>query len=156
LYAPTPYVNIHRSTLERGLALTRSSRKEKTKEGEKMRRVTMMLAAMAVMVTLFAAVAYAATIEGTDASETLNETNLNDKIYGYDGNDTLDADIYGKSDVLPQGDKDLLYGGSNSDSLDASDEDGRDEVYGGKGYDKCFIDIGDEHHSCEELNGQVQ
>ena len=30
-----------------------------------MRRVTLMLAAMAVMVTLFAAVAYAAQIEGT-------------------------------------------------------------------------------------------
>jgi hypothetical protein len=34
-----------------------------------MRRVTMMLAAMAVMVTLLAAVAYAATIEGTSQQD---------------------------------------------------------------------------------------
>jgi transposase len=33
-----------------------------------MRRVTLMLAAMGVMVTLFAGVAYAATIEGTSGS----------------------------------------------------------------------------------------
>jgi hypothetical protein len=34
-----------------------------------MRRVTMMLAAMAVMVTLLATVAYAATIEGTSQQD---------------------------------------------------------------------------------------
>jgi hypothetical protein len=38
---------------------------EKGKEREQMRRVTLMLAAVAVNVGLFAAVVYAATIEGT-------------------------------------------------------------------------------------------
>lgn len=37
---------------------------EKGKEGEQMRRVTQMLAAVVVIVALFVAVAYAATIEG--------------------------------------------------------------------------------------------
>jgi hypothetical protein len=41
------------------LVLTRSSRNEKTKEGEEdAQGVTMLLAALAVMATLFAAVAY--------------------------------------------------------------------------------------------------
>jgi hypothetical protein len=45
--------------VELGLVLTRSSRNEKTKEGEEdAQGVTMLLAALAVMATLFAAVAY--------------------------------------------------------------------------------------------------
>ena len=47
-----------------------------------MRRVTLMLAAMALMVSLFAAVAYAATIVGTDKNDTITETNRDDTIAG--------------------------------------------------------------------------
>jgi Ca2+-binding RTX toxin-like protein len=144
LYAPKPYVNMHRSTLEWGLALTRSSRKEKTKEGEKMRRVTMLLAALAVMVTLFTAVAYAGTIEGTSQSDNLNESQLADDIFGRGGNDIIDADFY----TTPE-DEDELRGNRGNDEIDASDGDDSDFVNGGPGTDECAADDGDEVVNCE-------
>jgi hypothetical protein len=51
----------------------------------------MLLAAMAVMVTLFATVAYAAEVLGTDQSDVLYESQRGDSIRGLDGNDTIGA-----------------------------------------------------------------
>jgi hypothetical protein len=56
-----------------------------------MRRVTMMLAAMALMVSLFAAVAYAANSVGTDQGEILLESDRIDTIIGRAGGDIIDA-----------------------------------------------------------------
>jgi hypothetical protein len=144
----------------------------KNAKGEKMgRRIPMLLAAMAVMVALFAAAAYAAQIEGTDRDETLNETNLNDKIAGKDGLDTLIANNFTREQVPnPQGDRDRLSGGRHPDILQATDGDTRDVLDGGKGYDECFGDVltlpttdpttdpdtdQDKFVNCEEENGVV-
>jgi hypothetical protein len=43
-----------------------------------------------------------------------------------------------------------LIGGPGNDRLHAEDGDGLDEVRGGTGYDRCFIDVGDEAIGCEE------
>ena len=119
-----------------------------------MRRVTMLLAAMAVMVTLFAAAAYAAEIFGTDRNETLYESNRNDKMYGRDGDDDMFATLPIADTPRGFGDVDKLFGQANHDWLDATDEDPRDEPVGGKGTDQCFGDDGDEFdESCEFING---
>jgi hypothetical protein len=107
-----------------------------------MRRVTMLLAALAVMVTLFAAVAYAATIEGTSQGDNLTESQLNDEIFGRGGNDTIDASIF-STDV------DELRGNRGDDVINASDGDGSDFVNGGPGTDECSADDGDEVTNCE-------
>lgn len=133
------------------------------------RRVPMLLSAMAVMVALFAAAAYAAQIEGTDRDETINESNLNDKIAGKDGYDTLNANNFTRAQVPnPRGDRDRLSGGRHPDTLQATDGDTRDVLDGGKGYDKCFGDVltlpntdpnadpgtdQDRFVNCEEENG---
>jgi hypothetical protein len=110
-------------------------------KGEKMgRRVPMLLAAIAVMVALFATAAYAAQIEGTDRDEILNESNRNDKIEGKDGDDDIRANLYGISATSPEGDRDRLSGGRHIDTLNAVDGDARDVLDGGKGYDKCYGD----------------
>lgn len=139
----------------------------KNVKGEKMgRRVPMLLAAMAVMVALFAAAAYAAQIEGTDQNDILNESDRNDKIEGKDGEDVLNAFQYGPggkagapSPIGPQGDRDLLSGGRHADTLDTQDGDVRDVVDGGRGFDTCIIDVdieggeSDEFKSCRVING---
>jgi Ca2+-binding RTX toxin-like protein len=102
-----------------------------------MRRVMLMLAAMAMMVSLFAAVAYAASIAGTDQTETLDESNLNDTIAGRAGGDTINAFEFA-------GDTDKVNGNRGADTIDVSDGDNFDTVKGGKGADVCIGDVGDE------------
>jgi Ca2+-binding RTX toxin-like protein len=104
-----------------------------------MRRVMMLLAAMAVMVGLFAAVAYAATIEG----ERLFESNLNDTIFGRGGAYIIDATPF-------TNDTDRANGNAGNDEIDARDNDDRNTLNGGNGDDVCFGDPGDEFISCEE------
>src|SRR5215212_5229018 len=102
-----------------------------------MRRVMLMLAAMAMMVSLFAAVAYAASIVGTDEAETLGESNVNDTIAGRAGNDTIDASEF-------TGDTDKVNGNRGADTINVADGDTFDTVQGGKGDDTCLGDPGDE------------
>jgi hypothetical protein len=141
----------------------------KNAKGGKMgRRVPMLLAAMAVMVALFAAAAYAAQIEGTDRDEILNESNLNDKIQGKDGLDDLFANTYSRAQITnPRGDRDKLSGGRHLDYLEARDGDARDVLDGGKGWDECWGDVDivdvytdpdnndDKFVNCEVENGVV-
>jgi hypothetical protein len=112
----------------------------------------LMLAAMAVMVSLFAVVAYAAEIQGTDNDETLVESERNDTIAGHRGEDTIDAGFYG-IDATPgdDGDVDLVKGNRGEDTLDAVDGDGDDKINGGRGFDECTADtaLGDEVVHCE-------
>jgi Ca2+-binding RTX toxin-like protein len=107
-----------------------------------MGRVPMLLAAMAVMVTLFATVAYAAEVLGTDQSDVLYESQRGDSIRGLDGNDTIEADRYPYE-------KDVLRGGPGRDTLDARDGDSRDIIDGGKGRDLCEGDPLDTYVDCE-------
>jgi Ca2+-binding RTX toxin-like protein len=108
-----------------------------------MRRVTLMLAAMALMVTLFAAAAYAATYIGTGQSDLFVGSNLNDTMYGRGGNDSLISDWTGNREVLK--------GGPGDDYIDALDDDTRDTINGGDGYDTCNGDKGDEFKRCEDV-----
>jgi Ca2+-binding RTX toxin-like protein len=102
-----------------------------------MRRVTLMLAAMAMMVSLFAAAAYAASIVGTDEAETLGESSVNDTIAGRAGDDTINAFEF-------MGDTDKANGNIGDDTIDVTDGDNFDTVQGGKGDDVCIGDVGDE------------
>ena len=102
-----------------------------------MRRVTLMLAAMALMVSLFAAVAYAATIYGTSEAEILIESDRNDMIFGRGGGDTIDASIF-------TNDTDVVKGNRGSDTIYVDDGDNRDTAIGGKGVDVCVGDPGDQ------------
>jgi hypothetical protein len=123
-----------------------------------MRRVTMLLAAMGVMVTLFAAAAYAAEIVGTNQNDDLFESDRNDTMYGRDGEDTILATEF-STETIPQGDRDDLFGNRHSDTLNAQDGDTRDSVDGGEGYDFCLVDDmeggADDWEDCEVVNGTV-
>jgi hypothetical protein len=110
-----------------------------------MRRVMLMVAAMAVMVSLFAAAAYAADIWGTESNDTLLESKQDDKIFGRQGDDEIFASIY-------RGDKDSVEGNRHDDIIRVDDGDNEDTAIGGEGFDKCWGDGGDEL-DCEKVNG---
>ena len=108
-----------------------------------MRKGTMMVALMALLVAIFATAAYAQTFIGDSGNDTFYETPGNDQMYGYGGQDRLEAwqEFY---------DRDKLYGGRNNDYLNADDEDPDDLLVGGRGQnDRCFVDAGDEVKSCD-------
>jgi Ca2+-binding RTX toxin-like protein len=110
-----------------------------------MRRGTMLLAAIAVMVALFAAAAYAATIDGTQAPDKLFESNRNDTINGGANADRLIAWQFSN-------DADELRGNSGRDFLNADDGDEDDILNGGAGgQDVCIGDELDEYTECEVI-----
>jgi len=125
---------------------------EKTKEGN-MRRVTLILAAVAMIVALFAIAAYAADIQGTNSTEILNETNKNDQIHALVGDDTVNANVYQSVD-----DTDRVHGNKGDDTINLKDADSNDTAWGGRGDDTCFGDTAvppaesDKFHSCEVIN----
>jgi Ca2+-binding RTX toxin-like protein len=118
---------------------------DQAKEG-KMRKVMLMLAAVAMMVALFAVVAYAAEIQGTNSTETLNESNKNDEIHALQGDDFINANLYPNV-----GDKDRAHGNKGDDNINLKDADGLDTAWGGKGNDTCSGDLGDNFISCETV-----
>jgi Ca2+-binding RTX toxin-like protein len=120
---------------------------DQAKEG-KMRRVMLVLAAMALMVSLFAVVAYAANITGTDEGETLLESDADDQISGLQGDDKIFASVYGD-------DEDTVEGNRQDDKITVADGDNKDVVIGGDGYDTCWGDEGDDI-DCEKVNGAPQ
>jgi RTX calcium-binding nonapeptide repeat (4 copies) len=118
-----------------------------------MRRVTLILAAVAMMVSLFAVVAYAAEIRGTGNSETLVETQnngANDKIVGHRGEDIINANEF-------TDDTDKVKGNRQNDTINVEDGDPNDTANGGPGTDTCFVDTAappaesDEFKSCESI-----
>jgi Ca2+-binding RTX toxin-like protein len=112
-------------------------------KGGKMRKVTLMLAAVAMMVSLFAVVAYAAEITGTGNSDDLYESNRNDTIFGHRGDDEIFARRF-------EGDKDVVNGNRNDDYINVADGDGLDTADGGLGqFDTCIADSGDDVIDCE-------
>jgi hypothetical protein len=124
---------------------------DQTKEG-KMRRVMLMLAAVAMIVSLFAVAAYAAEIQGSDDGETLIETERNDKINGHRGRDVIDAAFYTITATPGDlGDTDEVKGNRGDDEIDVEDDDFRDTVNGGPGIDECTVDNGDEVKNCEVI-----
>lgn len=135
------------------------------KESKEMsKRAPMLLAAIAVMVALFATAAYAAQIQGTEKADSLNESQRGDKITALAGNDEVDAGIYNILDTpRDDGDRDWVHGNTGNDYIDLRDEDGKDIAWGGKGgEDQCFGDSptagdgGDKFFGCEYINGDLQ
>jgi hypothetical protein len=101
-------------------------------------RVTLLLAAMALMVSLFAVAAYAATIEGTERSEVLRESDRKDWITARAGADLIYADFDGD-------DTDRVHGNRGNDIINVDDGDDLDHAIGGRGnYDVCNGDPGDD------------
>lgn len=122
-----------------------------------MRRVMLMLAAMVVMVSLFAAAAYAATIYGTSASDVLLESQLRDKIFGREAGDEIFASLFGPNGEIADtaADRDKAFGNRGNDYIDLRDGDGRDTAIGGEGRDECWGDTGPnpDELDCEVENG---
>jgi len=147
--------------------------------GEAGMRLTVIVAvAVAFMVALFASVAVAASLDGTEGRDVIDGTNRSEVISGLGGDDTLDAregkDVvrggegmdevsggegadkaYGNAgdDYLidaPDNDRDVLYGGSDNDNVQVRDFPAvRDVVYCGSGRDTAYVDKKDIVHGCE-------
>ena len=105
-----------------------------------MRRMTLLIAAMAVALSLGSAVALAALVEGDNADNTLKGTNNADSIYAFAGDDVLYA-LMGA---------DHLYGGYGKDRLYGNR--GADRIFGGKGQDRLYGGYGDDHVVGRDLN----
>ena len=123
-----------------------------------MRKIAILVGVVALLTALFATAAWAANFQctskpcyGTNQGDVISERggSLNDEIYGRRGADRINAAEFG-------GDADILYGGRGDDRLDARDGDGRDELWAGPGFDRCFGDTGDVYRGCEIINGVVQ
>jgi hypothetical protein len=142
---------------------------DQTKEG-KMRRVMLMVAAMAVMVSLFAAAAYAAQIKGTGEMDFLTESQRSDTIKALSSNDYICAGPRSNANSCEKGynknqtpgglgDRDRVHGNAGEDFIDLRDNDGKDIAWGGRGIDDCWGDgpeagdAGDEFFGCEFING---
>ena len=136
-----------------------------------MTRAPMLLAAIAVMVALFATAAYAAEIHGTEKEDFLTESQRGDKITALAGDDKVYAapngDPNGGYTILEtpgqNGDRDWVHGNKGDDCIDVLDEDGKDIAWGGKGTeDACWGDSpevgdgGDKFFGCEYINGDPQ
>lgn len=116
-----------------------------------MRRLVLMIGMVMLIAVMATGVALAVTktcgdnlpCEGTNNDDVLHEREgtVKDAIYGFKGNDVLDANNFFH-------DRDRLYGGDNGDKLLANDRDGRDVLRGGKGRDRCYGDPGDRFVNC--------
>jgi hypothetical protein len=121
---------------------------DQAKEG-KMRRVTLILAAMAMIVALFAVVAYAAEIQGTNNSEQLYESERSDTIKALEGDDFIDATRFRSTATSEENDR--AHGNQGDDTIWVNDGDGDDHAFGGEGDDACRGDLGDEFSGCETV-----
>jgi Ca2+-binding RTX toxin-like protein len=117
-----------------------------------MRKIAILVGAVALLTMLFAGVALARTFtctdlpcHGTNNPDVIDERpayGTPDVIYGHRGADTIDAGRSG-------GDVDVVYGGRGGDTINTDDSDDDDTVYAGMGTDTCRVDAGDEYFSCE-------
>lgn len=122
-----------------------------------MRRLMLMLGMVMLLALMASGVALAVNktcqdipCNGTDNDDVLHERvdAKPDNIYGFDGQDILDANNRFS-------DRDRLHGGDRSDKLLANDRDGRDVLKGGAGRDRCFGDPGDRFVNCEVRSTRV-
>ena len=122
-----------------------------------MRRMVMLLLGMALLVLAAAGVALAVTktcqnvpCTGTPERDVLYErlgNRTHDRIFGYRGNDSIDANTFNRDD-------DRVLGDGGRDRLLVDDGDGRDVVRGGQGFDICHVDRGDVARGCESVRGE--
>jgi Ca2+-binding RTX toxin-like protein len=120
-----------------------------------MRRSVMLLLALMVALVLAGGVALAVDkvctgypCFGGDADDTLYERagdGVNDRIYSKPGNDVVRVNTF-KSDT------DIIFAGMGRDRLYARDGDERDDLYGERGFDRCYVDARSEvDNSCNAL-----
>jgi len=119
-----------------------------------MRKIATLVGVVALMTMLLAPVALAVNKQciykpcwGTNSRDTLYERGGNgvpDTIIGRRYGDLINANAF-------TADRDVLDGQRGNDRLKAQDGDGRDELYGGPGYDVCYIDEGDFTRGCNEV-----
>lgn len=119
-----------------------------------MRRMAMLLGVTMLLVVVAAGTALAVTKTckdtpcfGTANADLLYErvgNMLQDRIYGLEGDDVIDANNFNQ-------DSDRLRGDGGRDRLLSNDGDGRDIVYGGPGRDICYVDRGDLARNCESV-----
>jgi hypothetical protein len=120
--------------------------KEKT-----MRKGTIMVALVALLVGLFAAVAYAEVLNGTSGNNNLiDPTAGNDQIYARGGTDVIDGDFGTPGE---DNDADLLKGQRGPDNVSGVDEDTLDTVAGNRGNDTCLIDENIVTHATDAVGG---
>jgi Ca2+-binding RTX toxin-like protein len=129
------------------------------------RRTTLTIGLAAVLLALFASVAYAATIEGTPRDDRLVGTDNTDTIYGRGGDDLIRSlgardvdfgntgndDIYGgeigdqlfgnagDDYLVGDGGADEFYGAGGDDVIVSGDDKRPDTVRCGTGYDIAYI-----------------
>jgi hypothetical protein len=110
-----------------------------------MRRVALLLTVMSLLLAMFAGVALARVIVGTNGPDRLVGTAENDTIRGRGGNDT----------IIGRGDSDRLFGGRGNDFIDARDPRPEgDFVDCGPGFDRVWVDPSTEDvvaRNCERV-----
>ena len=120
-----------------------------------MRRTAMVLAMVALLTVVFAVAALAVNKQctgypcfGGDSDDKLFERGgdgVGDRIYSKPGNDVVDVDAFSS-------DTDIIFAGMGRDTLKADDGDKRDELYGERGNDRCYVDARVEvDNSCNAL-----
>ena len=102
-----------------------------------MRKTTMTVALVALLVALFVTAAYALT--GTSGADDLvDPSSGNDSIYGAGGPDDIFGDY--QQDGVADNDADLVAGNRGADFASGRDKDTLDTVKGNRGSDICVID----------------
>ena len=117
-----------------------------------MRKMAMMGGLVALLVALFAVPALALNFQctrynctGTNQSDNILERAGNgvaDHISALRGADTIKANLF-------TSDTDIVYGNRGNDTIYTNDGDGRDQAWGGPGFDHCYVDPGDVTVGCE-------
>jgi Ca2+-binding RTX toxin-like protein len=112
-----------------------------------MRRVGMLLAAMALVLLLASGVAWAVNKVGTNGPDTLRGTNADDNLLGKGGNDVLFG-LGGRDNLLGGPGKDVVLGGNERRPLGGDNNllggPGNDRVIGGQGSDNVVGDSGND------------
>jgi Ca2+-binding RTX toxin-like protein len=113
-----------------------------------MRRVTLVLAGMALALVLASGVALAVNKVGTNGPDTLRGTNKADNLLGKGGNDELYS-LKGRDNLLGGPGKDFVFGGNDRFRQSGGNKDlvggpGNDIVVGGRGSDNVLGDAGND------------
>ena len=114
-----------------------------------MRRVALVLTAMALALLLASGVALAANKVGTNGPDTLRGTNKPDNLLGRGANDILLA-LAGNDNLLGGPGKDIVYGGDENRLLG-----GDKNMVGGRGNDVLLGGVGSDNILGEEGNDLV-
>ncbi|MDQ5828166.1 MAG: hypothetical protein M3441_29010 [Chloroflexota bacterium] len=114
-----------------------------------MRRVVLVLAAMALALLLASGVALAVNKVGTNGPDTLRGTNGDDNLLGKGGNDELYS-LNGRDNLLGGPGKDFVWGGKrerfrlSGGNKNLQGGPGNDVVIGGRGSDNVLGDAGND------------